>query len=187
MRHVPAWKVAGLEFNPVAVEYARQVRGLDVYTGELPQLDWPAATYDVITMWHVLEHLPDPIRVLAEVRRLLRPDGLFIVAVPMRDSAEAQFFGPTWAGYDVPRHLITFTRLSLTQLLTQAGFRVEEHFGVIQGFASVRLSLRWWLVEKGFRGPLMHWLSAALLPFLFVYFRWRSGKKLGVATMVARL
>jgi SAM-dependent methyltransferase len=188
LRRVPGWRVAGLEPSPAAVEHARAVRALDVTMGELPQSHWPPASYDSIMMWHVLEHVPNPALVLAEVRRLLRPGGVFVLAVPVADSAEARCFGPAWAGYDVPRHLMTFTRSNVAQLLTQAGFRVEEHFGVIQGFASLRLSLRWWLAEKGVRAVSLQALITALaLPPVFAYVRGRDGKRVSVATMAAHL
>ena len=124
MQKVPGWQVAGLEPSPQAAEHARATHSLDVTVGEFPQSHWPAASYDVIMMWHVLEHVPAPKQVLVEVRRLLKHDGVFVVAVPVADSAEAQLFGPAWAGYDVPRHLMTFTRASVTRLLEQAGSRL---------------------------------------------------------------
>lgn len=186
MQKVPGWQVAGLEPSPQAAEHARATHSLDVTVGELPQPRWPPATYDVIMMWHVLEHVPAPKQVLAEVRRLLKPDGVFVAAVPVADSAEAQLFGPAWAGYDVPRHLMTFTRASATSLMMQAGFRVEEHFGVIQGLASLRLSLGWWLAQQGVSSTGLHrLLTLTLLPFLFLYLRWRAGRRVSVAVMVA--
>lgn len=186
MQKVPGWQVAGLEPSPQAAEHARATHALDVTVGELPQPHWPAATYDVIMLWHVLEHVPAPKQVLAEARRLLKPDGIFVVAIPVADSAEAQLFGPAWAGYDVPRHLMTFTRTSVARLLEKAGFRVKEEFGVIQGLASLRLSLGWWLAQHGVSSTSLHrLLTLALLPFLFIYLRWRAGRQVSVAVMVA--
>lgn len=187
MQRVSGWQVTGLEPSPQAAEHARATQSLDVNVGELPQPLWPAASYDVIMMWHVLEHVPAPKQVLAEVRRLLKPDGIFVVAVPVSDSAEAQLFGPVWAGYDVPRHLMTFTRTSVMHLLTQAGFRVKEHWGAVQGLASLRLSLGWWLTQQGLSSTWLHRLiTLTVLPFLFLYLRWRVGYQVSVAVMVAQ-
>src|SRR5262249_16711737 len=122
MRDRPGWQVFGLEQNPTASRYARERRGLHVKHGEFPCPALRNGCYDGIKMWHVLEHVGSPPDVLAEARRLLKPDGVLVVGVPVADSLEARWFGPYWAGYDVPRHLVTFTRSSLMRLVRKAGF-----------------------------------------------------------------
>jgi 2-polyprenyl-3-methyl-5-hydroxy-6-metoxy-1,4-benzoquinol methylase len=81
-------------------------------------------------MWHVFEHVPDPAQMLAEVRRLLKPASVLIVAVPLNDNLETQWFGANWASNDGLRHLVTFTRSSLLLLAEQSGFRLEKQKGV---------------------------------------------------------
>jgi SAM-dependent methyltransferase len=175
------WQVAGLEPNAAAVRYAREARHLNVQVGQLPADTLPSQSFDVITMWHVLEHVPDPAQVLAEVRRLLRPAGVLIVGVPLSDSVEAQWFGANWAGYDVPRHLVTFTRSSLLLLAERSGFSLEEQMGVVQSYSSLRISIGMWLNHKGGGWRRFHnlLLPAALLP-LFGLLRLRSGSRLSV-------
>lgn len=187
MNNLLGWQVAGLEPSAEASRYACEVRGLNVRRGVLPCSDLADRAYDAITLWHVLEHVPNPVDVLADVRRLLKPDGVLVVSVPAADSWEAMWFGEDWAGYDVPRHLVTFTRSSLEQFGHRAGFRTEERRGIVQGFASLRLSLSIRLERKG--GLWRRWrgvLVPMLLPALFVYMRLRSGGRLGVAVFVAR-
>lgn len=186
MHQVPGWRVSGLEPNPIAVRFATS-RGLNVVQGELPESKINEQS-DAITLWHVLEHTPNPHHVLAEIRRLLKPDGVLILSVPVVDSMEAKIFGECWAGYDVPRHLMTFTRASLCRLLEQAGFSAEEKFGVVQGLASLRLSLGLWLDNKpGLSHNTRTWLKRGILPVLFAYLRLTRGRHLDVAVFVARI
>lgn len=80
--------------------------------------------YDVITMWHVLEHVPDLRLTLSRISRLLSEDGYLFIAIPDRDSWDAQHYGITWAAYDVPRHLSHLRRSDMKTLLDQLGFQI---------------------------------------------------------------
>ncbi len=187
MRGRPGWQVMGIEPSAEAVLFAQDVLGLDVRRGQLSCPDLPTGQFDVITLWHVIEHVPNPHEVLNEVGRLLKPDGVCVIGVPVLDSVEADWFGPSWAGFDVPRHLVTFTRSSLAQIVRQAGLNVEERVGIVQSFASLRLSLLFWLEARG--GLWSRWrraLSRLLLPVLFLYLRLRSGRRLSVSVFVLR-
>jgi GT2 family glycosyltransferase/SAM-dependent methyltransferase len=187
MQAIPGWQLAGLEPSPPAAVYAREVRKLDVLRGELPQPALDDRSFDVITLWHVLEHVPDPAAALREVRRLLRPEGLLILAVPVADSWEARAFGANWAGYDVPRHMLTFTRASLERLLTQAGYEPTECPNVIVGLASLRLSLGWWLEQQRWlAGWLQSAVALALLPGAFVLMWLADHGRASVAVYSAR-
>jgi SAM-dependent methyltransferase len=95
-----------------------------VKIGVLESLDLPAAGFDVVVLWHVLEHLSDPGATLVQVGRLLRPGGTLLVGVPNFGSAEAQLCRDKWFHLDVPRHLAHFTWDSLERALDQAGLRV---------------------------------------------------------------
>lgn len=186
MNKIPNWQVAGLEPNLPAAQYARTVHSLNVTTGELPQSNWPEAMYDVVTMWHVLEHLCNPRLALLEVNRLLKPNGICVLAVPVDDSMEARVFGKAWSGYDVPRHLTTFTRASLIQMLARSNFHAEEHVGTIQGFASLRLSLAWWFAERGLVDNWLYQLASLILfPGLYVYLRYYDGRRVSTGVFVA--
>jgi 2-polyprenyl-3-methyl-5-hydroxy-6-metoxy-1,4-benzoquinol methylase len=71
---------------------------------------------DVITMWHVLEHVPDLGNEISELKRILKPDGVLVVAVPNYKSYDAKYYGQYWAAYDVPRHLWHFSKTSIKKL-----------------------------------------------------------------------
>lgn len=76
------WKVHGTEYSPYAAQYAAEHLGTDIFCGELMDAAYDDASFDVVTFWHVLEHVSDPARYLAETRRILKPSGLLVVAVP---------------------------------------------------------------------------------------------------------
>ena len=78
--------------------------------------------FHVVTLWHVLEHLPDLRGTLKRLYALTADDGLLVIAVPDRDSWDAQHYGSAWAAYDVPRHLSHFRRSDMHRLVTEHGF-----------------------------------------------------------------
>jgi SAM-dependent methyltransferase len=179
------WKISGLEPNAAAARAAREGRGLNVKIGQLPDATLPARSFDVITLWHVLEHVPNPAVVLADVRRLLKPEGVLIVGVPLGDSVEANWFKANWAGYDVPRHLVTFTHASLSEFAQRHGFYLEEQRGIVQGISSLRISLGMWLGQRDgvWRRLRRLWLML-LLPPLYLILRLRSGSRVSVGVFV---
>jgi SAM-dependent methyltransferase len=116
----------GIELSASAVRYARTRYGLDVHEGTLESADLPTDAFDVVVMWHVLEHLPDPVASLQRVTRLLAPGGLLLIAVPNFASVEARVFGRRWYSLDAPRHLYQFTPESLRAVLAIAGLTPER-------------------------------------------------------------
>lgn len=76
------WKTSGTEVSSYAARYAANVSGADIFCGELPDARYPENSFDVVTMWHVLEHVRDPKRYLKEIHHILKPDGLLVMAVP---------------------------------------------------------------------------------------------------------
>jgi SAM-dependent methyltransferase len=115
--------VTGTEFSEDACRFAREVLKLPVRVGLLHELNFPDHSFDVVVMWHVLEHVSDPRPTLAEVSRILKPGGLFLVAVPNFGSPEARLAKAGWFHLDLPRHLSHYTRPSLEQNLGKAGLR----------------------------------------------------------------
>jgi ubiquinone/menaquinone biosynthesis C-methylase UbiE len=85
-----------------------------------------SSSVNTVTAWHVLEHLPEPKATFAEVRRILKPGGLFVIEVPNFTSWQARIGGPDWFHVDVPRHLLHFDRPSLAALLDEGNWTVER-------------------------------------------------------------
>ena len=116
------WRVMGTEVCDHAAEHARDVLGLDVHVGDLADCPLGDEKFDVVTLWHVLEHVPDARGCLEQVRRRIKPDGLLIVSVPNLSSLEARLGGRHWFHLDLPRHVSHFSRRTLTELLKSVGF-----------------------------------------------------------------
>ena len=114
------WKVTGAEPNPKAREAAKG-KGVNMFESTTLL---PDHSYDIITMWHVLEHVPDPKSQILELKRLLKPNGRIIIAVPNFHSYDAKHYGKYWAAFDVPRHLWHFSRKSIANLFAEQGFEV---------------------------------------------------------------
>lgn len=81
---------------------------------------------DVITMWHVLEHVPDIEKQIKELKRLLKPSGTILIAVPNFNSFDAKHYGTYWAAYDVPRHLWHFSRTAMHKLFAREKLQVQK-------------------------------------------------------------
>lgn len=76
------WEVSGTETSPYACDFAGKLLGADIFCGELTEARYPDDHYDAVTLWHVLEHVTDPLGYLTEVHRILKPSGVLILAVP---------------------------------------------------------------------------------------------------------
>ena len=120
------WEVVGVEPDPEAVRIAKERFGLEVFQGTLEEAGFPDNSFDAITMNHVIEHVPDPIRLLAECRRVLKPGGKLVVVTPNIWSLGRRLFGEHWRGWEVPRHLFLFSPKSLRTCAERAGLVVQN-------------------------------------------------------------
>lgn len=117
------WQVTGLEPDAGARQVAQEdfattLDGIDSF------YRLPAASFDAITMWHVLEHVHDLQGYMAQLKKLLREDGRLFIAVPNYTSKDAAFYKQYWAAYDVPRHLYHFSPASLQRLMEGHGLKL---------------------------------------------------------------
>ncbi len=131
------FEVAGTEVSAAGANYARE-RGFEVHLGQITDLDLPAESFEIATIWHVLEHVPDPAAVLRKVHSLLRPGGVLVVAVPNEENyflrrrlgqaaGRSSPFDPLTFGGEI--HLTYFRPATLRSALRAAAFSVLE-FGV---------------------------------------------------------
>jgi SAM-dependent methyltransferase len=105
---------------------------------------YPAESFDAVIIWHVLEHLREPMAAIREIQRVLRPGGKLVVAVPNFSSLQARWAGPAWFHLDLPRHVFHFPLRALRRLLEQSGFVFvsEHHFSLRQNpFGWIQSSL----------------------------------------------
>jgi SAM-dependent methyltransferase len=112
--------------DATATERARRRHGLHVHLGALSELVLPGSTFDVVTMSHVIEHVPDPLALLRECHRLLKPGGRLIAVTPNANSLGHHQFGSDWTWLDPPRHLHLFSPTTLAQLGVRAGLRPPQ-------------------------------------------------------------
>ncbi len=119
------WQVVGTERSVESAVIPARERRVPVFVGELDALR-PAARFDAIILFHVLEHMDDPVRVLRRCAALLKLGGMIIVAVPNWRSWQARCFGTAWFHLDVPRHLNHFSRRALSLTAEQAGLQIAR-------------------------------------------------------------
>ena len=116
------WDILGIEPNDKAKGIAI---GKGIKFGDtIEKLE--SNSFDVITMWHVLEHVPDVEHQLAELKRLLKPSGTIIIAVPNFKSYDAKYYKEFWAAYDVPRHLWHFSKTAIEKLFDKQNMNLED-------------------------------------------------------------
>ncbi len=113
------YDVHGVELSATAAEHARSRRGLDVFQGQLAQT--PPTPADVICFWDTLEHVPDPVAFLRQVRRRLAPGGLFALSVPNVASAPARALGARWWTLKPEQHIWQLSPDTLRLLASAAG------------------------------------------------------------------
>lgn len=116
------WQVEGVDFDPEAVEIA-QKNSLDVRLGSLEPQAYAPDSFDAVTVSHVIEHVHDPLSLLCECRRILKPGGHLVVATPNSGSWGHRTFGANWMHLDPPRHLYIFNEQSLRWFAAKAGFK----------------------------------------------------------------
>lgn len=196
------WVAVGTELNP---EPARR-RGFEVFSSL--QECAKHGPFNVVTLWHSLEHMPDPRTVIEKIRGLVAEDGIVLIAVPDFEGYQSKTFRQSWLHLDVPRHLYHFTATSLDRMLNQAEFIPVAHW--FQEFEYDLIG--WWqsalnavlptpnvlfdyLARKKVRGTffdrIVSALSVPIFSFLFLPLVWlgsyaKQGGTLLVAARTSR-
>jgi SAM-dependent methyltransferase len=117
------WRVKGIEISGDARNFSKENFGLEVYEpSEIGKLE--PATFDCITLWHVLEHFQDPEKYMQDIMKLLKPEGTCVIALPNSDSFDARKYKEFWAAWDVPRHLWHFSPSTFRRFAENSGFEM---------------------------------------------------------------
>jgi 2-polyprenyl-3-methyl-5-hydroxy-6-metoxy-1,4-benzoquinol methylase len=129
----------GIEISQDAAAYAIKEFGLDVEAKPFEELRFPESSFDVVTLWQVLEHVPYPLTVLKEVYRILKPGGLIVASTPNIEGIPAKILRKKW--WDIKRlHINQFTTKTLADILHNAGFKKMSSVSY-RGFVSLSILL----------------------------------------------
>ena len=154
------WDVTGIEPNDSARNYAISQHDVSVFP-ESYLSSLPANSFDVVSMWHVLEHVSDINERIRALSRVLKTEGVLVVALPNIDSWDANYYGSYWAALDVPRHLFHFSPGSFGDFSNRHGFKVVEKIPMkMDAFYVSLLSEKY----KG-RGTVLSWVLALINGF----------------------
>jgi len=118
------WKVAGTEYNEDTAESINKTYDVNVVTGNPDDWEFPPGSFDVVTMNHILEHMSAPDKVINVCSRVLREDGLLVVAVPNITSLQSIVGKHLWFHLDIPYHIYHFSEMGLLNLIEKHGFRL---------------------------------------------------------------
>jgi 2-polyprenyl-3-methyl-5-hydroxy-6-metoxy-1,4-benzoquinol methylase len=118
------YEVEGIDVSPDAAAYVKTTLNIPVHTGPISNIALDEAAYDVVTMWHSLEHTPNPNEHIKMAGRWLKDDGILVVDVPNHEGYDARKTWSQWPQWDLPFHFYHFTPRSLTALLEKHGFEI---------------------------------------------------------------
>lgn len=126
------FEISGTEISEYASRYVKENLSIDVFRGNIEELDFPSDSFDVLTMWHTLEHLPNPKAALAAVHRILKRDGLLVIATPNLNNFITRVLYllakrkklKLFSSQAKELHLYHFSVHTLTSMLNETGFRI---------------------------------------------------------------
>ncbi len=181
------WEAVGVDTHRPTLSLVRaRIPGLHLVEGDLNSAELAEGGFDVLTLWHVFEHLTDPAVTLRRVHRLLGPGGWLFISLPRFDSLQAALFRRHWYAFDdVPRHLYHFSKSSLDRLLREAGFEVRRHllFSRLVNFHTLKHSLLNWCGDRSSTRTVYYLLKPLLFPFVSLE---RLLDRYGIMTVIAQ-
>ena len=178
------WVVAGTEPSSYGCEAAFKEFGLSLWQGTLEEASFEERSFDVITLWDVLEHVENPRLLLKEIFRLLREDGIFLMTMPNIDSLDFPLFKGRWYYLTAPYHFSFFTPQRLLSLLREEGFTIiSARTTLLSLYDTAFCSVQWCLRERGkilfLLGPLLGIMVCVLgTPFFLVANFFKKGSRI---------
>ncbi len=141
------FKKSGIEINKEGIQLSRK-KGIEVYEKDVTKINFGKKKFDIVTLWHVQEHLEHPIAVFKKIYDILEKDGILLSATPNTDSLGFKIGKAQWFHLDSPRHLILFNKKSNRYICNQTGFRVVSNIHEPYDFP---LDLFWSLKNSHFK------------------------------------
>ena len=177
--HGLGWSATGIDFDAKAIENSKKMYGESItfLNTDLTGAKFPDSSFDAVTMSHVIEHVPDPVALLTEVRRILKAGGRLVITTPNIRSFGHEKFQDCWVGLDSPRHLQVFSLPALQTCARKAGFDVMKAstssahadglFGISFGFKEAKAKVNFFYEMKaqfnfirGLRSQLLQYQEA---------------------------
>lgn len=140
------FEVYGIELSENSARYAKEKLGINVKTKDIKDCEFQPDYFDVITMFHSLEHMKDPKQTLKAIHSILKNDGILIIEVPKFDSLYSRIFKDKWFHLDVPRHLYHFEEKTIKSMLKTTGFsikKISNHSIIYDVFGNVQSLLNY--------------------------------------------
>lgn len=125
MRELYAAKVSGVDFKDLSALPGFDL--IDFHHGPIAEQVFPKECFDLVTMWHFLEHDYNPFKTLQKISQIMKPDGTLIIEVPRLDSLSFQLYRERWPGLQAPQHTLAFSKKSLLESIHKAGFEVVDY------------------------------------------------------------
>lgn len=143
------WKSFGMDVNINAIMQASKISRIPAGVSCAEQIPVKSGSMDAVTMNYVLEHLYNPVAVITDVNRILKPYGTFMLSVPNAKSITLRLEKEYWIGADAPRHLAIWTPESICSLLSNSGFNVDWIYN-ISSTSSITAAIEFWIRKKVF-------------------------------------
>ncbi len=161
------WESYGIEPSSYAANYAREQLKLNVTQGYLEDGLFQADFFDLVTLWDVFEHIPNPVDVLETIHKIIKPNGVLLITTPNSKSWDRYMFKEAWAGWDTPRHYYIYNQKSMVQLLNKHGFKFKRIKSFTNRHGSLVYSIRFWLKNKNASPRKRETIERILNSYLF--------------------
>jgi 2-polyprenyl-3-methyl-5-hydroxy-6-metoxy-1,4-benzoquinol methylase len=157
------WDASGVDLCRESAEYGMSHRGIRIHIGTLEEAGFPDGSFTVVHFSHLIEHVPDPVAYLAEVRRVLKPGGYAIITTPNVDGFQARLFRAGWRSA-IADHLVLFSKSTLGRMIRESGFEIRQNVtwgGLAVGTAPapIKRPVDWLAKKLGF-GDVVLFLAA---------------------------